>query len=146
MAYAWKLLREQKFYQAADAFTTASLYQPQKPESYGGKAVALFASGDYLYASQLLALAFEVSPDYAKINLDLADLIGSKTKLDERIADLQKFAGQDNSGRLYFLLAYVQFKTGQLPQAKTSIDQTLKLMPDTPAFKTLKSAIDSQAK
>ena len=143
MIIAYKLLKEQNFYPASDTFTRASLYQPGKPEGYAGKAFALFAAGDYMYASQLLAIALELSPDYAKTTLDLADLLGSKTKLDERIADLRNFASQNNSGRLYFLLAFLQFKTSQLPQAKASIEQTLKLMPDEPSFKSLKSAIDS---
>lgn len=142
-ALAYKLLKEQKFYPAADAFTNASLYQPRNPVPYVAKAIALFAAGDYMFASQTLSLTLQLSPDYAKTNLDIASLIGSKDKLDERIADLQKFAAQNNSGRLYFLLAYIQFKTSQLPQAKASIDQALKLIPDEPSFLSLKSALDA---
>lgn len=143
MLIGYQLLKEQNFYPAADAFTRAALYKPSDPNGYAGKALALFAAGDYMFASQLLAIALEFSPDYAKTNLNIADMLGLKTKLDERIADLQKFASQNNSGRLYFLLAFVQYKTGQLTQAKASIEQAIKLMPDEPSVKSLKSAIDS---
>jgi Flp pilus assembly protein TadD len=146
MVEGYKLLKEQNLYKAADAFTMAALYKPSDPNGYAGKALALFAAGDYVYASQLIAVALELSPGYAKTNLNIAELFGPEFKLNERMADLQKYAAQNNSGQLYFLLAFVQFKTNQLPQARASIDQAVKLMPDNPPAKTLKSAIDSPAK
>ena len=141
LSSAYKLLKEQNFYQAADDFTWASLYRPSDPNGYVGKAVALFAAGEYVSSSRLLAAGLNLSCDYAKTPLELAELLGGKEKLDSRIADLEKTARAGNSGELYFLLAYIQYKTEQSQQAKNTIDEAERKLPNDQLVKSLKSII-----
>jgi hypothetical protein len=142
LASAYQLLKQQNFYQAADAFTWASLYQPSDPNGYVGKALAFFGAGEYVSSSRLLAAGLRLVPDFAKTKLDLAELLGGKEKLDSRIADLDKFSKDSSSGELYFLLAFVQYKTNQLQQAKASIDAAEIKMPAEEIVKSLKSIIN----
>ena len=139
---AYQLLKQQNFYQAADAFTWASLYQPSDPNGYVGKALALFGAGEYVSSSRLLAAGLKLVPDFAKNKFDLAELLGGKEKLDSRIVDLDKFSKDSSSGELYFLLAFVQYKTDQIQQAKASIDAAEIKMPAEDIVKSLKSIIN----
>jgi tetratricopeptide (TPR) repeat protein len=145
LSSAYQLLREQNFYQAADTFTWASLYKPSDPNGYVGKAVALFAAGEYMTASRLVAAGLNLSADFAKTKLDLAEMLGGKEKLDSRIADLDKSSKNANSGELYFLLAYIQYKTEQSQMAKASIDEAERKLPNEEIVKSLKNIINQPA-
>jgi tetratricopeptide (TPR) repeat protein len=145
MLAALQLLKQGDFYKAADAFTWASLYRPSEPAGYVGKGIALFAAGEYMTASHLVAAGLNLSADYAKTTLDLADMLGGKEKLDSRIADLDKSAKAGNAGELYFLLAFIQYKTEQSEQAKASIDKAEKKMPNEQIVKALKTIINQPA-
>ena len=140
MLSAELLLKQGDFYRAADDFTWASLYKPAEPAGYVGKGIALFAAGEYMTASQLVAAGLRLSADYAKTKLDLAQMLG-KEKLEARISDLDKCSKVGSAGELYFLLAFVQYKTGQSQQAKASIDEAEKKMPDENVVKALKNII-----
>lgn len=146
MLAALQLLKQGDFYQAADAFTWASLYRPSEPAGYVGKGIALFAAGEYMTASHLVAAGLNLSADYAKTTLDLADMLGGKEKLDSRISDLAKSAKTGNAGELYFLLAFIQYKAGQLEQAKASIDKAENKMPNEQIVKALKTIINQPTK
>jgi len=145
MLAALQLLKQGDFYKAADAFTWASLYRPSEPAGYVGKGIALFAAGEYMTASHLVAAGLNLSADYAKTTLDLADMLGGKEKLDSRISDLDKSAKAANAGELYFLLAFIQYKAGQLEQAKASIDKAENKMPNEQIAKALKTIINQPA-
>jgi Flp pilus assembly protein TadD len=141
MLSALQLLRQGDFYQAADAFTWASLYRPSEPAGYVGKGIALFAAGEYMTASRLVAAGLNLSADFAKTKLDLADMLGGKEKVDSRIADLDKCSKAGNAGELYFLLAFIQLNSGQSEQAKASIDEAERKTPDENVVKALKTII-----
>jgi tetratricopeptide (TPR) repeat protein len=145
MLAALQLLKQGDFYQAADAFTWASLYRPSEPAGYVEKGIALFAAGEYMTASHLVAAGLNLSADYAKTTLDLADMLGGKEKLDSRISDLDNSAKTGNAGELYFLLAFIQYKAGQSEQAKASIDEAEIKMPNEQIVKALKTIINPPA-
>ena len=145
MLAALQLLKQGDFYQAADAFTWASLYKPSEPAGYVGKGIALFAAGEYMTASHLVAAGLNLSADYAKTTLNLADMLGGKEKLDSRISDLDKSAKTGNAGELYFLLAFIQYKAGQSEQAKASINEAERKMPNEQIVKALKTIINPPA-
>jgi hypothetical protein len=137
------LLKQGEFYKAADAFTWASLYKPVEPAGYVGKSIALFAAGEYVTASRLVAAGLKLSPDYAKTNLDIADMLGDKEKLETRIADLEKYSKTSGAGELYYLLAFVQYKTGQSQKAADSIDIAENKLPADDIVKALKTIISA---
>jgi hypothetical protein len=72
-------------------------------------------------------------------------MLGGKEKLDSRIADLDKSAKTGNAGELYFLLAFIQYKAGQSEQAKASIDEAERKMPNENIVKALKTIINQPA-
>jgi tetratricopeptide (TPR) repeat protein len=74
-------------------------------------------------------------------------------KLDRRIADAEEClrlcreAGYQIGGvsELQFLLGYIYLRTGRLAEAKKAIDEAYKMLPDAPAVKVLKDAVDRAA-
>jgi tetratricopeptide (TPR) repeat protein len=151
-------LKQGKYYRAVDAYTLASVYKAGPAGSlgqheaaalvYAGKSLALFAAGEYISSALFLGRALQAE------QLSVANFQFSipKDKLDSRIADAEEClrlcreTGQQTTvGDLQFLLGYVYLRTGRLADAKRTIDEAYKKLPDSPAVIALKRAIDSAA-
>jgi tetratricopeptide (TPR) repeat protein len=63
--------------------------------------------------------------------------------VESRIADIEEWLEMSDSGELQFLLGYVYYQLGRIGEAKKAIDAAYEKLPDAPAVKTLKKAIDS---
>ena len=137
-----RYIKEGKFYQAADAFTMASIYRPLEPLGYAGKALALFAAGEYLSSSRMLSAAFELNSEYAKTKLNIENLFSDKEILNARMADLQKWTKAGESGELLFLTAFIDYQMNKIIQAKDAIDLAAQKMPEQKAIAALKQVID----
>lgn len=143
-------LKQGKYYRAADAYSLAAIYKPTESLAYAGKSVALFAAGEYISSALFLSRALEISPEYAKLKIDLVSMLGSKDKLESRIADIKEClkivheAGNQvsNTADLQFLLAYVYYQTDRHEEAKAVIKAAFEKMPDSSAVKTVKRAIE----
>jgi len=137
------LLREGKYYRAADVFAMCSIYIPDHPAVYVGRAVALFGAGEYMSSSLFLARAFQAKPEYAQTKIDLAGLLGGPDKVEKRITEVEYWLKHNQTGELDFLLAYVYYRIDRLDKAKAAIDAAAQKMSpgESPAVDALREAI-----
>jgi tetratricopeptide (TPR) repeat protein len=136
------LLREGKYYRAADVFAMCSIYIPDHPAVYVGRAVALFGAGEYMSSSLFLARAFEAKPEYARTKIDLAGLLGGPDKVEKRITEVEYWLKHNQTGELDFLLAYVYYRIDRLDKAKAAIDAAAEKM-STPGGSRQWRAVDA---
>lgn len=137
-------MKQGRFYRAADAYTLASIYKPDDPLGYAGKSVALFGSGEYLSSALFLARALEIFPEYAKVKVDLAGMIGDKDTVENRILEAREWMDKSDSGELEFLLGYIYYQMDRLEFARQSIEAAAKKMPNSPAVAAVKKVIDER--
>lgn len=145
MRAAEQYLKEGKYYRAADTYTLASIYKSNDPLAYAGKSHALFAAGGYMSSALFLSRALEIFPEYARFKIDLIGMVGDRDKVESRIVDIEEWIKISGSAELQFLLGYVYYQLGRTGEAKKAIDAAYEKLPDSPAVKTLKKAIDSAA-
>ena len=137
------LMKQGKFYRAADAYTLASLYKPEDPLPYAGKSHSLFASGEYMSSAYFLAKAINMFPEYVNFKVDLLTMIGDKDTLESRIADIVLWQKKSGSGELQFLLGYLYYQTDNLVKAKEAVDGAAEKIPDSVAITALEKVIDA---
>ena len=138
------LMKQGKFYLAANAYTLASFYKPDDPLPYAGKSHALFASGEYMSSAYFLAKTINMFGEYVKFKVDLLAMIGDLDKFENRIADVTFWQKKSDSAELQFLLGYVYYQTGKLAEAKEVIDDAAEKIPDSFAVAALKEVIDAE--
>ena len=144
MRAAEDLMKQGKFYLAANAYSLASLYKPDDPLAHAGKSHALFASGEYMSSAYFLAKAINMFDEYVKFKVDLLSMIGDLDKLENRIADVVSWQKKSGAPELQFLLSYVYYQTGKLSLAKEAIDDAAEKIPDSFAVTALKKTIDAE--
>jgi len=135
-------LKNGLYYNAADFFAMASIYKPEDPQAIAGRGHALFAAGDYASSALFISRALTVSPEYMRTRIDLAAVLGGQDKLVGRIADVERWFQRSGSTELQLLLAYVYYRAGGLNHAKQAIDALYQKMPQSPAVRAIKAAID----
>jgi hypothetical protein len=151
---AEEFLKEGKYYKAADAYTLASIYEPENALAYGGKALALFAAGEYMSSSYFLERAITLSPEYAqqKIDLaamlvdqkiDLAAMLVDRDMIENHIIEMATWQQQNKSHELAFLMAFIFYQNNNIPAAKVAVTLAFEKMKLNPAFKSLVQAINS---
>jgi len=151
-------LKQGKYYRAVDAYTLASIYKTGPAGSlgkreaaalaYAGRSLALFAAGEYISSALFLGRALQADQSSnSKFQIPIPS-----DRLDSRIADAEECSrlcretGQQTTvGELQFLLGYIYLRTGRIAEAKRAIDEAYKMLPDAPAVKVLKEAIDLAA-
>ena len=138
-------MKDGKYYLAASAYSLASIYKPNDPLPYAGKSHALFAAGEYMSSAWHLATAIEIFPDYPRFKVDLEKMIGSRDKLESRIADVEDWQKKGQSPELQFLLGYLYYQMDRIDPAKKAIDAAYEKMPGSPAVIVLKDVIDTAA-
>jgi Flp pilus assembly protein TadD len=135
-------LKQGKYYRAADSYALASIYKNDDPAAYAGRGHALFAAGEYISSALFISRAVEISAAYAQAKVDLAALLGDRDKLESRIADVEEWVKRSDAAELQFLLGYVYYRIGRLDRAKQAIDTAYEKMPQWPAVRIVKKAID----
>ncbi len=139
---AEELLKQGKYYRAADTYTLASIYKPNDPLAYAGKSHALFAAGEYMSSALFLSWAMEIFPQYAQFKIDIEAMVGDKDKLENRIAEIKQLLEKNDAAELQFLLSYVYCQMNILEPAKKTIQAAFEKMPDSQAVIALKKAIE----
>jgi len=142
MKAAEEFLKDGKCYKAADAYTLASVYQPEDPRAYAGKALALFAAGEYMSSSYFLERAITLSPEYAKQKIDLVMVLVDRDMIENHIIEMATWQQQSKSPELAFLMAYIFYQNNNIPSAKVAATLAFKKMRFNPAFKSLVQAIN----
>ncbi len=139
-------LRAGRYYQAADSFSLAAVYKPDHPAVLSGKSHALFAAGEYISSALFLSRVLAAFPEYLRVDVDLATLVGGQDKMTRRLADIEQWYARSGSGELQFLLSYVYYRMGRLAEAERAIDAAYKKMPQSPAVRTIRTAISGAAR
>ena len=146
MAQAQEYMKLGRYYQAANTFAQASIFDSKQPAAVAGRSMALFAAGEYVSSALFLSRAIEMSPDYVRSDLDFTAAMGDKDKLATRIADARECLERSCAPELEFLLAYTYYRMGRLEPAKQAIEAAEKEMPKSRAVKVVKEAIDAARK
>ncbi len=134
-------MNEGKFYAAANAFDTAVFYDSQNPLPYLAKSHALFAAGELMSSAFFLQKAFGLSKELAQVPVDLQRLFPSREKLDQRMADLQRWEERTGQPMLLFLQGYFQFQLKQYEPAQESLKQAAERLPENPEIQVLLEAV-----
>jgi len=145
MKAAAEFLKKGKYYKAADAYTLAGVYQRENPLAYAGKALALFAAGEYMSSSYFLQRAITLSPEYAKRKIDLAAVLVDRDMIENRIIEMATWQQRSKSPELAFLMAYIFYQNNNLPAAQVGAKLAAQRMGPNPALKSLMQAINSAA-
>ena len=135
-------LKAGRYYAAADCFALASIYKRDDPLCFAGRGHSLFAAGEYISSALFLSRALELAPEYTRIKIDLAAMLGGQNRLESRLAEIKEWVGKRNSGKLEFLLGYVYYQMGRLEQAKQALETASKKMVQSSAVDAVKKAID----
>lgn len=135
--------KQGRHYRAVSAYTLASIYKSDEPLAHAGRSHALFATGEYMSSALYLSRALELSPEYAKVKVDLMAVLGTddKEKLDSRIAEIEQWYKRSDEPDLKFLLSYIYYQAGELDKAKEAIDAVHVRVPDSPAVNALRKVI-----
>lgn len=116
------LIKQGKYDQAIAKFTQAQRVAPNNPLAPLGRAHAELAGGYYSRAEADLRQVFRTDPELMLAQFDLASLI-SKERVDYLRNDLRTLAQSNpNSERPMFLLAYLDYNTGNSEAADKDID------------------------
>jgi tetratricopeptide (TPR) repeat protein len=143
MLTAENYLQAGSYYHAANSFALASIYKPNDPAALAGKGHALFAVGEYVSSSLFISRALTNGPEYTRTKVNLVAILGGENKLAGKIADVEKWLARSGSSELQFLLSYVYYRSGKLSQAKQRIDAASEKLPQSPAVKALRTAINN---
>jgi tetratricopeptide (TPR) repeat protein len=134
-------LRASRYYKAADSFALALTCWPNDPRALMGRSHALFAAGEYVSSALYLCRALAIRPDYAKSEMDLVTLLGDRSRLTARIADLEQWSVRSGSPQMGLLLGYVYLQTGRFGEATKAIEAADVKTPNSSGFAAAKAAI-----
>jgi tetratricopeptide (TPR) repeat protein len=146
MRAAEDYLRAFRYYKAADSFALALIYVPNDPQALMGRSKALFAAGEYVSSALFLCRALTNRPDYAKSKIDLVTLLGDRSRLAGRIADLEQWSARSGSPQLRLLIGHVYLQTGRLNEASKAIEAAGAKMPQSGAVGAMKAAVAAAAR
>ena len=141
---AQQQLMRGNYYEAADSFTLASVYEPENPSCYAGQAHALFAAGQFISSAIYIIRAIELNPDYIQMNIDLMTVTGSRDVVISRTNELEQLLKKAPATGLQILMAYVYYRTGRLADARQIINAVYQETPNSRPALALKIAIDTK--
>jgi tetratricopeptide (TPR) repeat protein len=141
MRAAEDYLSASRYYKAADSFALALDYVPNNPKALTGRSRALFAAGEYVSSALYLCRALAIRPDYAKSRMDLVTLVGDRSRLAARIADLEQWSARSGSPQLGLLLGYVYLQIGRFSEAIEAVEAADLKTPNSGDFAAAKAAI-----
>ncbi len=137
------MMRQGKYYQAAEAFEKAVIHDSAGPTGLLARAHALFAAGEFVSSAQSLNQALVQDPKLLETKIDLPELFGNDKKFNLRLEELDRLSEQTQYPVLSFLKGYLLFRTGLPVQAKTALTQARRAQFDIPAIDHLLNAINN---
>lgn len=117
-------LRAGKYEQAIVDFESARKYWGDSPEVLLSLAHVGFAQGNasYAQAAANLCKAFQALPELLQARVRPRDFFGSVQEYDKALAKLQQFVqANPKNAAAGLLLAYIQYRSGQIDQADSSL-------------------------
>ncbi|MCE5325838.1 MAG: hypothetical protein LLG01_05435 [Planctomycetaceae bacterium] len=110
MLQGQELLKQGKYYTAANAYESAAILKSSDPMPFVGWGLALLGAGEPLSAAERLKMAVATFPPLMKTRIDLPNMIDPKL-LDKRLADINRrvVASQGNEAMLAFAAAFLDY-------------------------------------
>jgi hypothetical protein len=131
MAEAEKLLREQRYYDAARRYEMAHTIDLHNPLPLFGRAMSLLAAGDYVSSANDLFAAIEFARPAGAIQIDLQQFIPDLQTLDRRRAFLEKRLQIYEDFRLRFLLGWAEYMSGMPELGLANMQKGAKAAPES---------------
>jgi len=138
---AEEYLKAGRYYHAAETYALASSYGPDSPEPLAGRAMALFAAGEYVSSSLFISRAIKADPEYLRAEVDINLMIPDRDRLESMIVECAQWQKKSGSGRLQLILAYVYYRLDMLEKARNSAEEAFEPLPDQEAAAALRRAI-----
>jgi Flp pilus assembly protein TadD len=135
------LLKEGRFYKAADMFALAAMWDPKDARPWAGQAFALFAAGEYMSSAFYLSQAIVRNPDVASQRVNLPALIGDRDVFENRVIEMTTWQERSGSGELAFMMAFVHYHDGRTVPASEAIQTAAEKMPGDKAVRILRNVI-----
>lgn len=146
---AWMILgdlyAEKGSKKAIDYYNSAILLAPDKPEPKHSKAFYLQNNGDMPGAIDLYREIVVSNPDYTMAYLNSGILYMQMDSLDRAYEQFNILAGrQPQNANAYFYRAQVHFVRGDMEEAKTDLENTLRLNPEDTDAQDLLSEVKKE--
>ncbi|MEN6309741.1 MAG: hypothetical protein ABFD91_18495 [Anaerohalosphaeraceae bacterium] len=141
-----QLIKQGKYYKAADSFSMAAIWQPNNGLVYAGQSWALFGAGEYMSSAYYLNRAIILEPRLAEQKMDLTALMAERDVYENRLVEMAEWQKRSQSGELAFLMAYFYWQDGKVEKARDLILIAQTLMPEDAAVKTLADVIGGKTK
>ncbi|MBN1846754.1 MAG: tetratricopeptide repeat protein [Sedimentisphaerales bacterium] len=129
MQQARQRMQAGRFYQAANAYGSATVYAPQSAEAHLGKAYALFGAGEYMSAAYFLYRSLELNEKAALEPVDMTALMGTKELFNARMGELDIWQKQSGRAELMLLQGYILFQAGNPDTARALLESARKKQP-----------------
>ena len=113
-----QLMKQGKYYRAANAFGAATLYDQQNIDALQAKAHALFAAGEYMSAAYFVNRLLQMKPEQLNDRTDLRELFSNKGQFNQRMKDLDRWQKQAGHSMLLFIKGYALYEIGEFDQAE----------------------------
>ncbi|MCK4628742.1 MAG: hypothetical protein KAT56_07035, partial [Sedimentisphaerales bacterium] len=136
-----KLMRQRLYYQAANAYGTAIIYEPQNARLYLAKAQALLGAGEYMSSAYFLNQALELSPGLAKTETKSEQIFPDRKKFEEQMKELDTWQKRSGQPMLLFLKGYALYLNGDIEQAKEALTEAQRLQGQSRSVKVLLDAV-----
>ncbi len=136
-----KLLREGRFYKAADAFELANVWDPESSLARLARSHALLGAGEYMSSAYYLHEALNRDPDLARVRVKIESLVGGRDLYESRINELTTWQTRSQSGEMALLLSYLMFMDNKAQRATDLLEQAAGVMPESKAVAALQRAI-----
>lgn len=117
-----ELLDSGRYYVAASAFSTAAIFAPDESAIYMAKAHALLGAGEFMTAAFFLDKTLRSSPELLSNDTDIAKLMPNNETLIKRIEEIDRWHESSREPILLFVKGYMQYRMGQVEQAKKTLD------------------------
>ncbi len=129
---------------ALEIYQRVACWRPRDPAVLAGQCVSNLALGYLMSSALYLSRWLEVEPEALQRPIDLAASIGSRDLLKQRVQQVEDYLAISEMPELYFLRAFISFKTNDLEQAQHDIHKALALSPTLKGANQLQAAISPQ--
>jgi len=140
MSQGKKHMRQGQYYQAANAYGAAGIYDSQNTAALLGKGHALFAAGEYMSSAFFVNKALTLNPQLLQERINLRRFIVDREVFSQRMEDLERWQLESGQPMLYFLKGYILYQIGSFESAQAVLD---KLQGENPDIATLQYLIDA---
>ena len=122
-------LRKGEFYRAVSYYDVALTVDWENGHRHLSQGHALLGAGEYFSALRRFERAFRLSPELARSDLDLNDLITDVELLQLRRADLETALQRREDHRFRFLLGYIEYYSGFRSVGRENLDRAANSAP-----------------